>query len=376
MATLIVKDKGKTPGYSIEWRDRNGQRRSSYLGGSRYTQKTAEEFKMIVEKIRFYQWNNSEITDKKTATWLQTAPPELLSKLEKADLIIVPKPQDLQWLWDTFISYRTDVKSSTMKLYLACRRLFFQTFLPTELVETITTEKLLNWKAILLTRYAAGGVATQLTIVNAMFNWAVRMEFLSKNPMFGIPFGSRVNQNTRRHITVGEYMKLLEACPSLEWRVIIALARFGGLRCPSELMQLRWSDIVWKLHGFWVRSPKTEHHSGHECRFVPLFSEIWTELKQLHEQIQPKDDDFIIQSFQGKSQWNLNSPFQKIARQAGLEKIVSPFRNMRKDRCNEVREQYGSEKETTWMGHSEKVMKKHYLDVTEKDYSDVVKLND
>ena len=31
-----------------------------------------------------------------------------------------------------------------------------------------------------------------------------------------------------------------------EWKAIIALARYGGLRTPSETMALRWIDIDWE----------------------------------------------------------------------------------------------------------------------------------
>lgn len=40
--------------------------------------------------------------------------------------------------------------------------------------------------------------------------------------------------------------KLLEACPNIEWKLIFALAQFGGLRTPSEPLLLRWADIDWE----------------------------------------------------------------------------------------------------------------------------------
>jgi hypothetical protein len=39
-----------------------------------------------------------------------------------------------------------------------------------------------------------------------------------------------------------ERNKVLEACPNAEWRLIFALSRFGGLRCPSEHLVLTWAD--------------------------------------------------------------------------------------------------------------------------------------
>ena len=85
MATLIkIKKPGKTPGYSIQWYNQNGQHRTIYLGGRRYTEETAEEFKKIVERLDRYLWDGTTVLDKKTAVWLATAPSALLSKLTNA----------------------------------------------------------------------------------------------------------------------------------------------------------------------------------------------------------------------------------------------------------------------------------------------------
>ena len=165
-------------------------------------------------------------------------------------------------------------------------------------------------------------------------------------------------------VTMEEYGKLLAACPSQEWRTIVALARVGGLRCPSELQQLRWSDIDWQGKRFTVHSPKTERHAGQEKRTVPLFDELRAELDK-HD----KTTEFVIQGLQGGS-WNLNDRFQAIARRAGIGNVVRPFDNMRMSRSNEVLERWGAHKESLWIGHTAKVMQKHYLCLSDEDFSD------
>ena len=64
------------------------------------------------------------------------------------------------------------------------------------------------------------------------------------------------------------------ACPNTDWRTIVALCRYGGLRCPSEVLTLKWADVDWEHGRFRVHSPKTEHHPGKEVREVPLFPEL------------------------------------------------------------------------------------------------------
>ena len=60
--------------------------------------------------------------------------------------------------------------------------------------------------------------------------------------------GITVQANKAREFFVTHEMptKVLEACPDAEWRLLFALSRFAGLRCPSEHLALRWADINWE----------------------------------------------------------------------------------------------------------------------------------
>lgn len=84
-----------------------------------------------------------------------------------------------------------------------------------------------------------------------------------------------------------EAERILAACPTGEWQLLFALARYGGLRCPSEHLALRWSDIDWTRDQMEVRSPKTEHHEGKDCRTVPLFPELGPYLEDARAAAEP-----------------------------------------------------------------------------------------
>jgi integrase len=64
--------------------------------------------------------------------------------------------------------------------------------------------------------------------------------------------------------------KVIDQWPDAEWRLIVALSRYGGLRCPSEHLALRWEHVLWDIGRINVISPKTEH-VGKPERVVPLF---------------------------------------------------------------------------------------------------------
>jgi len=171
-----------------------------------------------------------------------------------------------------------------------------------------------------------------------------------------------------------KYAKLLEACPNQEWRTLIAFARIGGLRCPSELVRLRWTDINWAENRFLVRASKTERYVQHRERVVPLFPVLRTELERHFSSDEAKENEFVIEDVRTAS-WNLHSPFKTIARRAGLEEIIRPFDNMRMTRSNEVERKFGSKKESLWIGHSERVMVKHYLVMDDNDYAEAAEVD-
>ena len=57
---------------------------------------------------------------------------------------------------------------------------------------------------------------------------------------------------------------LVDACPDSDWRTIIALARLGGLRCPSELTHLKWTDVNWEARTIRITSTKTKRYGKAE----------------------------------------------------------------------------------------------------------------
>ena len=70
---------------------------------------------------------------------------------------------------------------------------------------------------------------------------------------------------------------MLDACPDADWRVIFALARFGGLRCPSEVLNLKWTDVDWAEGRLRIDSTKTG------LRFCPLFPELRAVMAEAQE---------------------------------------------------------------------------------------------
>jgi len=155
-------------------------------------------------------------------------------------------------------------------------------------------------------------------------------------------------------------------CPSLG----IALARMGGLRCPSEGLRLKWSDVHWDMGQFFVRSPKTERYQGKEGRMVPIFCELKEELEALYFSEDSEQQEFVVNlpGYSNREKANIGPTFGRIVEKAGLLTIERPFDNMRMSRSNEVYRKFGAFAESQWIGHSSRVRADHYLMLTDEDF--------
>lgn len=152
--------------------------------------------------------------------------------------------------------------------------------------------------------------------------------------------------------------------------LILALARFGGLRVPSEVHELTWDDINFDEKKITVRSPKTEHHEGKESRVMPMFPEIEQAINELREQPSTEGKTFVINQHRGD---NLRTRFLKIIKRAGVKEWPKQFQNLRSTRETELANTYPIHVVCRWLGNSPSVAMKHYLQMTDEHFEKALK---
>ena len=95
------------------------------------------------------------------------------------------------------------------------------------------------------------GKRKRCAIAKQIFADAVDRELIDRNP-FGKMEGLTVGASDGRDYFVSraEAQAVLNACPDAEWKLIFALSRYGGLRCPSEHLALRFGPTsTWTTAG-------------------------------------------------------------------------------------------------------------------------------
>ena len=214
-------------------------------------------------------------------------------------------------------------------------------------------------------------IGRRVSLARQFFKRAGKWKLIGDNPFADVAAGSQINKARMFFITRDVAQKILDACPSAQWKVIFALSRFGGLRCPSEHMALKWSDITFstnnpkKMGRMRVTSPKTEHHTGMGERIIPLFPELEKLLIDAQTEAEPGIEHVITKR---DTTMNLRTNMLRIIRKAGLVPWPKLFHNLRSSRQTELSANHPIHVVCAWLGNSRQVAQDHYLQVTDSDF--------
>ncbi len=342
----------------------NGKRKAIRLG--KMPQRAAETVKTKVEqllaaKVSGCGWDNE------TARWVADLSDELADKLAKAGLIPARDRATLGAFIESYILARHDVKPRTVERLRLAQRGLVDHFGVDKPLRDITPGDADAFRLFLIGKgLAENTVRRRCGRAKQFLAAALRRRLVSENPFSGLKSTVQANESRYHFVTQREAQKTIDACPDAQWRLIVALSRYGGLRCPSEHLALRWGDIDWANGRFTVHSPKTEHHAGGESRLVPIFPELKPYLAEAFEQAEPGTEHVITRYRDQNS--NLRTQLLRIISKAGIEPWPKLFQNMRSTRETELAERFPIHAVCKWIGNSQAVAAKHYLQVTDEHF--------
>ncbi len=213
---------------------------------------------------------------------------------------------------------------------------------------------------------AEATVSKYVKRAKTMMAAAVKDRLLPESPFARLRGGNEANTDRHRFIDGEMSAKVLAALPNNDWRVIFALARWGGLRCPSEVLTLRWSDVDWAANSLRIRSSKTG------LRFCPMFREIRSVLADAFEAA-PDGAEYCVLRYRG-GDTNLGTQFKRYPENAGLVLCEKPFNNLRSTRRTELQERLPDHVVNSWMGHCGSAAAEHYLQVTAEHWAIAINL--
>ena len=266
-----------------------------------------------------------------------------------------------------YIAERVDLKDST-KLVCEQARVWLTRFIGKDkLMRSVTVADADAYKAHSIKRgLSRATIAKRCKLARHYFDVAKRRGLVDDNPFSHIPGSAPANLERRVFVPGEVVQRVMDQAPDPQWKLLIALARWGGLRVPSEPLALTWADVDFAGRKFIVRSSKTKHHDGGGVRIVPMFSEMAELFQQVFDEAQP-GEVFVITRYRNPAA-NLRTQLVRYIEAAGLTAWVKPWQNMRASRATELADKFPSHVCAKWLGHSETIADAHYRTVTDEHF--------
>jgi integrase len=336
----------------------NGPRKVIRLG--RVNAKVADAWKAKVEAIIGDRLANRP-HDAEVSNWLGGLDESMLARLRSAGLAqgVGLAHVTLGAFLDRIFATMT-VKPGTRIAYGHTRKNLEAFFTPARLLRDVTPADADDWRAWLTNHQKLSPATVSRRIIAARSMWAkaIRWKVAAENPLTGITAGHQCNEARKVFVPREAIERVIAEAPDAEWRALIALSRYGGLRCPSEHYALRWGDIDWDKGRIRVPCPKLEHRESHAYRMVPLFPELRNHLLALFEQT-PEGTEHVISKYRG-GPMNLRTQFERIIVRAAVTPWPKLWHNLRASRETELMREYDLATVCKWIGNSPAVAAKHY----------------
>ncbi len=363
MASLHLEKRPTGNYFRISFYNQEKQRKFIRLGA--VSKKTADA--VLVRVRQLVDLSAAGLApDPDLSNWLARLGQEISDKLAEVGLIAQRQSTTLEKFVQGYIASRVEARPNTIRNFHGTRVCLVNHFGEDKNLRDITVAEAQAWKqAMLGAGSAEATVSKRVKHAKQFFKIAQERGLVTANPFSTLKAGGERNDSRLEFIDRKRIDKLIDAAPDAEWRLIVALARYGGLRTPSETLALKWSDVNLADGVLTVPSPKTERHNK-GYRVIPLFPELRPYLVEANELAKDKAI-FVISRYRDNSA-NLRTQLLRIIRRAGLNAWERCFHNLRASRQIELADNYPAHVVADWLGNSPAVAERHYLKTTEHHF--------
>ena len=372
--TSLINDKSRA-GYLIRLtasESPTGKRAKITCSG--LTKKQSQQVQLHVDNILSARASGLTL-ERATAEWVGQLQGPIRERLETLGLIEASKRTGsltLVGYMTEHIRKRSDIAASTKRIF--CRSLHFaqQFFGDAKRLSEVTNGNVKDFGRWLRepgrkneTEGLAENTARKMTDkLKTVFNAAVDDEILARNPFSGVPTTIQSNEEKQVFVDADTVRTVIANAPDPELAGIIALARFGGLRTPSEFRHLKHGDfsLDGEIPTFTIFCQKTAH-TGKKTRTAPVFAELRPYVAALVDSNPANCDEFVFsERYRECTDANIYNAMCRVLRSAEVQRWPDLWRNLRASRESELLQQgYNIKDVCQWLGNTPKVVMDHYL---------------
>ena len=342
-----------------------GKRRECSLG--KINKKAAETLKSYFDSVAQSVALN-EVLDANTQKWLSNQNDTIKKKLTRLGLLSqrATIPTSISGFTNWYIEQHKPKKESRRKLKNAGAKLIdFSGDIQLREVTRGMAERYYKWM-VEEKKLSEGHSRRTIGYAKQLFLAAVEEKLLEEEPFKKLSARVRSDKERQFYIDTATASKILEACPSNVWRLRFALLRWQGLRCPSEMNSLSWTNVKIDENKMSVKDAKRKHYGPEKAIRVPaIMPEVLPYLEQQFNDA-PEGQEFVLPKLSHK---NYTKVMLRILNNAGVKPWPKLFNNLRASGITDALDHHPSHVVNEWFGNSEAISREHYRMVTDDHYA-------
>ncbi len=389
MASILRR---KTGSVAVQFVDVNGTRRTLALGANppeRFINRSAE----VVDDLLAAASYGTPV-DADVLAWLDGLKDDQHSRFVDAGLVHSREKREaaettVAQFAETYLAKRSDVKYSTRLVLKNVVRNLTAFFGKTRLVD-VTAGDADDFARWLMaegrsaeqveskgTALAPATCGKRLQLAGTIFGDARKRRLIADNPFDDVRKPGSTNSERLAYVPAETIERLIELDPNPEWRLLLALARYQGLRTPSEPFSLTWDCVDWERRRLKVISPKTAG-TGKAFRMVPILPEVMPHLERVFDAA-PKGAVYILDGLRqrdsmaaaDRGDWgavNLRTRLEKKLKRAGIGQWPRLWHALRASAETDLAGRFPLHTVTAWIGHTPQIAERHYLMVRDEEF--------
>ena len=369
MASICNLEKGRR---AIQFAGDDGRRRTVRLG--KMSRKHAEEILRHVEELVAARRSGKTPSDR-TQRWLLDMDATLHGRLVRVGLT---GPRDgggltvERWL-DRWLETKSSVtKPGTVAAASQAKRLLLEYFPADKPLAELTEADAQAWAAWLRRgRERPLSEATarrRVSHARSAFRWAIAARRAEPPNVFdGLKASGYADESRQAYVDPDEADRVADELlgrgelTTVQLRTVFALARWAGLRVPSEPKVLRWTDVDFDRNRLHVDSPKTGP------RTIPIVPRLRDVLLEAFGEAED-GAEHVVPFLRNHTGQALRSPMLDAIRRAGLTPWPKVFHTLRASCESDWADDFPLHVVTKWSGNSRPVALRHYLRTTDAHY--------
>lgn len=361
--------------------------------------KRATQFQIHLEDLIAHDKTGRPVPDS-TVAWVVNLPKTMRTRLEAVGLLEVEHQPEtvvtrLGPFLDAYLARRNDLKPASKLVVDQVVPNLTQFFDAERDIATINGAEADDFARWLATsgRYrgkadktvkglSPATIGKRLQWCCAFFRDAVRRKLLDSNPFADVKQSKATNPERQQYVPAATIEQIIEFTPDAEWKCLLAMSRYLGLRVPSEPFSLTWDHVDWARSRLKVPSPKTAVH-GKPFRWVPILPEVRPHLDRLFEEA-AEGATYIFARLRERGSvqaaergfWgnmNLRQQFMELIEKAGFKVWPKLFHNLRASAQTDLTGRFALHVVCDWLGNTQAVAAAHYLQTTDAHFEDAIR---